>query len=71
MDIDRKLLSRCAALLSEARDAVERVRFKASDILNVIDNDGPTDEDFMEVLVKITNDIDAIIATVDKLAKED
>lgn len=68
MDIDRKLLSRAAALLSEARDLVERVQFKASDLLNT---SGPTDEDLMEDLVKITNDIDTIIATVDKLTKED
>jgi hypothetical protein len=68
MDIDRKLLSRVPWLLSEARDIVERVRFKATDILN---NDEPTDEEIIENLVTITNDIDRLIATVDKYTKED
>lgn len=65
MEIDRKLLSRAASLLSEARDGVERVRHKAT-----ID-EGPADEEVLESLVVITNDIDRIIATLDKLTKED
>lgn len=65
MEIDRKLLSRAASLLSEARDGVERVRNKAA-----LD-ESQAEEDVLEGLVVITNDIDRIIATLDKLTKED
>jgi len=67
MDIDRKLLSRVAALLSEARDIVERVRSKAGDA----DNLSIADEEPLDGLLKITNDIDHTIAAIDKFTKED
>jgi hypothetical protein len=63
MDIDRKLLSRAAALLSEARDAIDRVRLK-------IDLD-QADEETIDKLVIAVNDIDRLISIVDKLTAED
>jgi hypothetical protein len=67
MDIDRKLLSRAAALLSEARDVVERVRAKASADFE----EQGTDGDKLEDLNALTESVQAVIRTADKLAKED
>ena len=59
--IDRKLLSRAAALLSEARDVIERVRTKAQDY------PADTDEnDIAELSILITA-IESTFRAVDKL----
>jgi len=66
MDIDRKLLSRAAALLSEARDTVQRVQSK----LEPSEDDQTIDDD-KEDLIAIVDDIEQIIPRIDRLAKEE
>ena len=63
--IDRKLLSRAAALLNEARDVIERVRTKA------LDYPGEGDEDKLTEMSTLITTIEDTFRTVDELAKED
>jgi hypothetical protein len=65
MDIDRKLLSRAVTLLRETRDVIERVRFKAEDY------EEAGDEEVMNDLLASTNNIDLVVATLNKITKED
>jgi len=66
MDIDRKLLGRAAALLSEARDMVQRVQSKIEP-----SEDDQTVDDDKEDLIAIVDDIEQIIPRIDRLAKEE
>ena len=64
MDIDRKLLSRAAALLSEARDTVQRVQSK-------LEPSETLDDDDREDLIAIVDDIERIIPVIDRMAREE